>query len=65
MIAVPQSTVEKPLTVIDYIAVLDQCGDITMLSKFAAALPPHIVEDDRFAKAVKSRLDAIKEKGKP
>lgn len=56
VIAVPQSTVEKPLTSVDYIAILPLCGDVPTLMKLASALPPYVVADDRFAQAFKKRL---------
>lgn len=62
MIAVPQSTVEKPLTTIDYIAVMARAATFEELTDYAASVPPHVVEDDRFARAFKVRLDEIKGK---
>jgi hypothetical protein len=63
-VSVPQPTVEKPITVIDYIAAMSECLDFRSLTAFANACPPQIVEDDRFARAFKNQLDAIKDKWK-
>jgi hypothetical protein len=61
VITVPQSTVAKPLTPIDFIAAMEeQCRDVGTLTAFANACPPEIVQDERFAKAFKRRLDAIR-----
>ena len=60
MIDVPQSTVEKPLTAIDYIAALDQCASISDVKKFSQGVPEHVRNDDRFARSVAARLGAIK-----
>lgn len=57
---IPVSTFEKPLTVIDFIAHLEQYGSFRELTAYANAIPPEIVQDDRFAKAFKKRLDAIR-----
>lgn len=58
---VPVSTVEKPLTPIDYIAALEQCGDIHTLNRFGAALPRDVVDDDRFAKAFQNRAAELRQ----
>lgn len=60
MIAVPVPTIEKPLTAIDYIAVMEQCSTFEELRDYATRCPMEIVEDDRFAKAFKNRLDNIR-----
>lgn len=62
MISVPVSTVDKPLTVIDFIAGLANGNSLNELAAYANALPPHIVEDERFARAFKRRLDELKGK---
>jgi hypothetical protein len=59
---IPVSTIEKPLTVIDYIAALQQCVTTRMVRGFAQEVPLHIRQDERFAKAVAQRLAAIKER---
>lgn len=58
---VPVSTIEKPLTAIDYIAVLEQCGDIFMLNQLAEALPRSVVDDDRFARAFQNRVAELRQ----
>lgn len=60
MTTVPQSTVEKPLTPIDYIACMDQCADLQELINFAQLVPADVVEDERFARAFKKRLNEIR-----
>ena len=60
MIVVPASTIEKPLTAIDYIAHLEQCSSLALVSAYAEAVPDHIREDERFTRAVASRLAALK-----
>ena len=60
MIAIPQPTIEKPLTAIDYIAHLEQCAYVALVSAYAEAVPDHIREDERFTRAVASRLAALK-----
>lgn len=59
-IEVPVSTVEKPLTAIDYMLPLEQCGSITEVQQYAARVPLEIRQDERFTKAVANRLAAIK-----
>lgn len=64
MVSVPQQTVEKPLTPVDYIAAMsEQCKDMPALITFANACPAEVVQDYRFARAFKQQLDSIKEKG--
>ena len=60
MIAIPHPTIEKPLTAIDYIAHLEQCATLSEVSEYASAVPDAIREDERFTRAVASRLAAIK-----
>lgn len=62
MIAVPQSTPEKPLTVIDFIAALEQCGSITEVQQYAEQVPLPVRHDERFTRAVAKRLAAIKDR---
>lgn len=62
MITVPQSTIDKPLTAIDYIACLEQCSSITEVQQFAAQVPDDVRHDERFTRAVAKRLGAIKGK---
>jgi hypothetical protein len=60
---IPQSTIEKPLTTIDFIAAMnEQCSSLHDLTMFASRCPLHVLEDDRFARAFKSRLDTIRRK---
>jgi len=62
MIEVPQSTVERPLTAIDFIAVLAQCSTVSEVADYAQRCPEHVRNDERFTRAVARRLAAIKEK---
>lgn len=62
MIPVPQSTLEKPLTAIDYIAALEQCTSITLVQGFAEQVPVEVRQDDRFTRAVAKRLASIKDR---
>jgi hypothetical protein len=62
VIAVPVPAIEKPLTAIDYIAVMDKCSTFEELRDYATRCPVKIVEDDRFARAFKNRLDEIRGK---
>lgn len=64
MIAVPQSTVEKPLTPIDYIAAMEACATVREVGQFADQVPSAVRNDERFTRAVAARLGAIKEKRK-
>jgi hypothetical protein len=59
---IPQSTIAKPLTVIDYIAALEQCIDITQVQRYAEKVPMWVRQDERFPKAVARRLASIKDK---
>ena len=59
-VKVPQPTVEKPLTAIDYIAVLDQCSKLEEVAQYAQACPEAIRNDERFTRAVAKRLSVIK-----
>jgi len=61
MIQVPQSTIEKPVTVIDVIAAMSvQCKNMPALIAYANACPQEVVRDERFARAFKQQLDQIK-----
>lgn len=62
MITVPQPTVEKPLSVIDYCAALSQCVSVAEVGRFGEACPEWVRADERFTKAVAARLMAIKER---
>jgi hypothetical protein len=59
---VPQSTLEKPLTAIDYIAAMEQCTHFGELVEYAKFVPADVVEDERFARAFKDRLETIRGK---
>jgi hypothetical protein len=60
LIPVLESTIEKPLTAIDYIAALDQCEGIREIQIFADQVPMHIRQDERFAGAVARLIKAIR-----
>lgn len=60
MINVPQSTIEKPLTAIDYIAALDGCTTKTEVRRFAEQCPVAVRNDERFTRAVAAKLAAVK-----
>ncbi len=60
MIPVLESTVEKPLTPIDYIAALDQCETLTEVQQFAEQVPIKVRNDECFAGAVAKRLVAMR-----
>lgn len=62
MITVPQSTVEKPLTAIDYIVFLEQCHTHEDIQQVSAEVPMKVRQDDRFERAVAKRLAAIKQR---
>lgn len=65
MIAVPQSTIEKPLTAVDYCACLEHCITLEEVGTFSEQLPEWVRSDERFSKAVAKRLAVINQKGKP
>lgn len=65
MIDVPQSTIEKPLTAVDYCAAIELCTSIDEVRTFCRGVPEEVRGDERFNKAVAKRLAAINEKGKP
>jgi len=56
------STVEKPLTAVDYIAALEQCVTPAEVSVFAELAPAAVRHDERFTKAVAGRLGALKKR---
>ena len=60
MIDVPQSTVEKPLTAIDYIASLQACSSLSEVQQFASRCPLEVRQDERFGRAVAKLLGEIK-----
>lgn len=60
MIDVPVSTPDKPLTPIDFIACLEQCGSHTEVAHFAERCPLDVRQDERFTRAVAKRLADIK-----
>ena len=62
MIEVPKSTVEKPLTAIDFIAVLAQCSTVSEVADYAQRCPEHVRNDERFTRGVAMRLAIIKDK---
>jgi hypothetical protein len=47
-----QSTIEKPLTAIDYVAALDQCDSIREVQQFSDRVPAFVRHDERFSRAV-------------
>lgn len=62
MIPVLKSTVEKPLTAVDYCAALEQCTSITEVKQFAEQVPIEVRQDERFNRAVAGRLAVIKDR---
>jgi hypothetical protein len=62
MVNVPVSTVEKPLTPIDFIAAMDQCITIAEVRRFASGCPDAVRSDERFTRAVAARLLAVRKK---
>lgn len=63
-VTVPVSTVEKPITVVDYCAGLFECITASEVARYSGACPPAIRNDERFTKAVAARLTAIRERRK-
>lgn len=61
MRSVRQSTLEKPLTAVDYISDLAALDSLAELAAYAVAIPVHIVGDARFAQAFYDRLKEIQE----
>lgn len=64
MINIPQETVEKPLTPIDYIAALAACDDTMEVGIFCEKVPMKVAGDERFARAVKAKLVEISEQAR-
>lgn len=60
MITVPVSTAEKPLTAIDYCAALEQCNSAEDIRQFSLQVPIPVLNDERYNRAVASRLASIK-----
>jgi len=60
VIEVPQSTVERPLTAIDYLVPLAQCANLDEVCQYAQRCPEHVRNDERFTRAVARRLGEIK-----
>lgn len=61
MIAVPQSTPEKPLTAIDYIATLDQAKTAQEVRAYDEQVPLEVRHDWRFIRAVDKKLIEIED----
>lgn len=59
-IKVPQPTIEKPLTPIDYMVPLAECQTHREVAEYAEAVPATVRSDERFGRAVAARLDEIK-----
>lgn len=59
MIKVPVSTVDRPLTAIDYIAFLSQCHTVSDVLDVGDQLPRDIAADERFIKAQAARCTVI------
>lgn len=64
MIIARRSTVEMPLTVIDHIADLQKCHSVDDIIGFSEQLDASILNDERYTRAVASRLREIHEKPK-
>jgi len=62
VITVPQSTVERPLTPIDFIASLQACSSLSEVQQFASRCPLEVRQDERFGRAVAKILGEIKER---
>lgn len=56
---VPRSTVEKPLTAIDYIALLEQCNSVGEVLDFGDRVPRHVATDERYIRAAAARCASI------
>lgn len=60
-INVPVSTAQKPLTAVDFCAELArQCNSIEDIRQFSEKVPLDVLNDERYNRAVASRLAAIK-----
>jgi hypothetical protein len=55
-----QSTIEKPLTAIDYVAALSECDGILEVQIFVERAPLSIQRDERFASAVAKLIKAMR-----
>jgi hypothetical protein len=64
MINVPQPTVEKPLTPVDYIAALSECDNTQEVHIFCELVPMKVAGDERFAKAVQAKLVEIRDQNR-
>lgn len=53
------STVDRPLTAIDYIALLEQLHTVAEVLDFGDQLPRNVATDERFIKAQARRCSAI------
>jgi hypothetical protein len=51
-----QSTVEKPLTAVDYCAALSECDGIREVQIFAERAPLSVQRDERFTRAVANMI---------
>jgi hypothetical protein len=60
VISVPVSTVERPVTVIDFIAGLYACASVTEVESYNQQCPAAIRDDARFVRAVALRVALIK-----
>ena len=60
MIPVPHSTVQKPLTWLDYVVCLESSSSLFEIKRFAEQVPVEVRQDERFARAVAKRIAAIK-----
>jgi hypothetical protein len=61
VITVPVSTAEKPLTAVDFCGELArQCNSIEDIREFSEKVPLEVLNDERYNRAVASRLAAIK-----
>lgn len=60
MIIVPQSTVEKPLTALDYCAELTRCETLEDVHSFNSQLPLEVLQDDRYNRALAQHCSRLK-----
>lgn len=60
MITVPQSTVEKPLTAVDYCAALAYCETLEEVHTFNSQLPLEVLQDDRYNRALAQHCSRLK-----
>lgn len=59
---VPVSTVERPLTAIDFLVLLDKCATVSEVREYAERVPMDVRQDERFTRAVARRLGELKER---